>query len=270
MSRKKTIGSTIAAFAVFILLEVVSLLLLSSNSSIQQMWFARATHNVNAAIWGGFENIGRYFSLRKENDILARENFELRTRLMQLDAEAESASGRLRDTIGAFCYQNASIVRHSRSGQHDYFLIDKGEKDGIRTGYGAITRHGTIGIVDATTAHYSYVMSFTNADCVVSARLGRSGSVGSLIWDGRHSNGGILQAIPCHVEIAPGDTVYTSGYSSIYPADIPLGITGKARTVNGAFYEIRVELFEDFSNTRYVTIVGNIHENEITELAGLK
>ncbi|MCQ2142514.1 MAG: rod shape-determining protein MreC [Bacteroidales bacterium] len=269
MQRKKSIGSTITAATVFILLEVVSLSMLSSNATLQGMWFARATHNINASIWGGIENIGRYFSLRKENDRLAGENFELRSRLAELE-ENTLITGITRDTIGSFCFQSASIVRHSRSGQHDYFLIDKGELDGIKAGYGAITDRGTVGIVDATTAHYSYVMSFTNADCVVSARLGKGGSVGSLIWDGRHSNGGILQAIPCHVEIAPGDTVYTSGYSSIYPADIPLGITGKAKTVNGAFYEIKVELFEDYSKTRYVTIVGNIHEDEIAELSGLK
>lgn len=268
MARKKAIGATISAFVVFVLLEVVSLVMLSSNSSLQGMWFARATHNVNAAVWGGLENIGRYFSLRKENDRLAEENFELRTRLAEIGASA-SVKGVKRDTVGAFCYQSATIIRHSRSGQHDYYLLDKGSDDGIREGYGAITGCGAVGIVDATTARYSYVMSFTNADCVVSARLGKGGPVGSLVWDGKKSNGAILQAIPCHVEIAPGDTVYTSGYSSIYPADIPLGIAGKAKTVNGAFYEIKVELFEDYSKTRYVTVVGNIHEDEIAKLSGL-
>jgi len=265
MAKKRSIGSTIATFTVFVILEVASLLMLSYNSSLQGMWLARGAHRMNAAVWGGLENVGRYFSLRKENDRLAEENFALRTRLAQM-GDSSSLRRNLRDTVGAFCYQNATIVRHTRNGQHDYFLIDKGSRDGVKAGYGIITGYGTIGIVDATTEHYSYVMSFTNADCVVSSRLGRGGPVGSLVWDGHDSDGAVLQAIPCHVEITPGDTVFTSGYSSIYPADIPLGITGKSKTVNGAFYEIKVELFEDFSKTRYVTVVGNIHENEITGL----
>ena len=65
---------------------------------------------------------------------------------------------------------------------------------------------------------------------------------------------------------APGDTVYTSGFSSIFPADIPLGTTGKSKIVNGATYEIEISLLEDFSALRYVTIVDNLGKDEIKEV----
>jgi len=64
----------------------------------------------------------------------------------------------------------------------------------------------------------------------------------------------------------PGDTVYTSGYSSIFPPDIPLGVTGKSRIVNGATYEIDITLFEDFGALRYVTIVENKGQEEMHKL----
>ena len=66
----------------------------------------------------------------------------------------------------------------------------------------------------------------------------------------------------------PGDTVFTSGYSSIFPPDIPLGTIGKSKIVNGATYEIDVELFEDFGALRYVVVVENLGKDEMKELEG--
>jgi rod shape-determining protein MreC len=60
--------------------------------------------------------------------------------------------------------------------------------------------------------------------------------------------------------------VYTSGYSSIFPPDIPLGTTGDSRIVNGATYEIEISLFEDFGALRYVTVVENMGREEIKSL----
>ncbi len=68
------------------------------------------------------------------------------------------------------------------------------------------------------------------------------------------------------MEFQPGDTVFTSGFSSIFPPDVPLGTTGESRIVNGATYEIEISLFEDFGSLRYVTIVENLGRREIRDL----
>ena len=82
-------------------------------------------------------------------------------------------------------------------------------------------------------------------------------------WDGISSRKAILREIPHHVIFQQGDTVYTSGFSSIFPPDIPLGTTGKSKIVNGATYEIEITLFEDYGALRYVTIVENLGKDEI-------
>ena len=102
----------------------------------------------------------------------------------------------------------------------------------------------------------------------VSARLGQNGTTGPLSWDGKSNNGALIKEIPLHMELTPGDTVYTSGYSSIFPPDIPLGITGESRIVNGSTYEIKVTLFEDYNSLRYVTVVENLNKDEIKSLEG--
>ena len=100
----------------------------------------------------------------------------------------------------------------------------------------------------------------------ISARIGMEGAVGPMTWDGHSSNGAILKEIPHHVEFAPGDTVYTSGFSSIFPEGIPLGTIGESKIVNGATYEIRISLFEDLKSVWHVTVVENTGKEEIEEL----
>ena len=104
----------------------------------------------------------------------------------------------------------------------------------------------------------------------ISARIGKTGISGPMVWDGIHSNGALLKEIPLHFEIAAGDTVYTSGFSSIFPPDIPLGVAGESRIVNGATSEIKIRLFEDFSALRYVTIVENLGRNEMKTLEDMR
>ena len=63
--------------------------------------------------------------------------------------------------------------------------------------------------------------------------------------------------------MTPGDTVWTSGHSSVFPAGIPLGTTDRMRIVAGASSEVDVHLFENFSAVRYVTVAINTGWAEI-------
>ena len=266
--RRNSIITHIFNAAIFIILEVAALNMLSHNGAMQNVWFSKGMHAVMGTVWGGTEQIKDYFSLRKVNESLAVENHELRTRLAQYEAmEQEADENKLiSDIAGGFRYIPASIMNISNNTQHNYMIIGKGSEDGVTTGSGVITGKGAIGVVDAVSSNYSYAISFKNHEMNISARLGKEGAVGPLSWDGKSRNGAILKEIPHHVEFEPGDTVFTSGYSSIFPPDIPLGTTGKSKIVNGATYEIEVTLFEDFGSTRHVTIVENLGKDEIKKL----
>jgi rod shape-determining protein MreC len=219
------------------------------------------------AVWGGTESVKDYFSLKKANDALSQENEALRMRLTELETIlAEKGRDSVWKHSDDFVFTPAEIVKISNNTQHNYMIIGKGAADGVAEGAGVITGKGAVGVIDAVSEHFSYARSFKNHDMNISARLGTDGAVGPLSWDGRSSAGAILKEIPHHVEFHPGDTVYTSGFSYIFPADIPLGTAGKAKIVNGATYEIEVTLFEDFGSTRHVTIVENLGKDEIKKL----
>lgn len=244
--------------------------MLGNNGELQNIWLSKGSHAFMGAVWGGSQHIRDYFSLSKVNDELAQENFELRLKLAQMQqivADAKEASFSVSgDVAGYYRYIPAEIIKISTGSSHNYFILDKGSSDGITQGAGVVTGKGAVGVIDAVSRNFSYARSFQNFDMSISARLGREGSAGPMVWSGKGGSSAILKEIPHHVEIHDGDTVYTSGYSSIFPPDIPLGTTGKTKIVNGATYEIEVHLFESFRALRYVTVVENTGEDEINSL----
>ncbi len=259
---------------IFILLEVAALNILRNSAPLQDTWFAKGGQAVMKELWGWSQSVSDYFSLREQNDSLALENFRLRTKLESLEEYvADSLLAQRvysKGDVGGFIYIPAKINKISNNSQHNYIIVNKGEADGVEKGAGIITEQGAIGVIDAVSEHFSFVRSFQNYGMSISARLGREGASGPLSWDGMHSNTALLKEIPHHLSVTPGDTVYTSGYSSIFPADIPLGIVGESRIVNGSTYEIQVAMFEDFKALKYVTIVQNLNKDEIKTLEDRK
>lgn len=267
MRQKKWLPLTIN-LAVFLALEAASLWMLSRNAPLQQAWMARNTHAFMGSVWGGTERVKQYFSLSKANADLAEENFELRKQLDSALAQLRrlKADGTvLHPAPAGYTLTSAEVVKISRNKQHNYLILNRGYEDGIQEKSGIVSRHGVVGIIDAVSAHHSFAFSFQNSDISISARLGTEGGSGLLVWDGIHSDGAILKEIPLQYKYRQGDTVYTSGHSLLFPPDIPLGVAGESRVVNGATNEISVRLFQDFSAIRYVTVVHNNSFDEIEE-----
>lgn len=265
MHKERSIVQRIFIAVVFILLEVAALLMLSHNNQLQRLWIARISHGFMARTWGTTQAISDYFSLKGQNDRLALENDSLQRIVRSYELAAKEADPASRPVLmdNGFNYIPATIIKSSSNTQHNYLIIDKGSEDGVVRNSGVITTDGVIGIVDAVSPHYSYAISFLNTELFISARLGESGAVGPLAWDGTSSDGAILKEIPLQFKFEPGDTVYTSGYSSIFPPDIPIGVAGESKIINGATNEIKVRLFQNHKALKYVTVVGNVRAEEI-------
>lgn len=254
--------------AIFIGMEIAAVAMLKSSSDLQDVWLNRASHKVIGRLWSGGETVRNHFSLAKQNEALMEENFELRERIRDFELAQEasveanlSASGDRR-----FVYIPATVVKMSRNSMHNYIILNKGSEDGVTTHSGIITGKGVVGIISAVDKHYSYGLTLMNTSVSVSSRIGRSGMVSPLVWDGVNTNRGMLKDIPLHYTIEPGDTVVTSGFSNIFPADIPVGITGETEIVYGSTSQTAVTLFQDFGALRYVTIVQNPARDEVSSL----
>lgn len=253
--------------AVFILLEIASLHMISQNAVMQRIWLARNTHQFMGKVWGATQAVRTYFFLGKVNKDLSQENLALQQEVIGLREQLRKVYTDSLPTLShpGYTLIPAEVIKLSQNKQHNYLILNRGFLDGIREKSGIITPHGVVGIIDAVSEHHAYGFSFQNTDVSISARLGNDGSSGLLVWDGIHSNGAILKEIPLQSHYQPGDTVFTSGHSLLFPPDIPLGIAGSSKVVNGATNEISVTLFQDYSILRYVSVVYNNDFEEIEE-----
>ena len=269
MAKGAMLYTRLATAAIFIALEVAAVAMLTKSAPLQNIWINRASHRVMASLWGSGETLRNHFSMEKQNAILSEENARLNNILKYYEGQEDllheiDASSIIK--AKGFTYTPATIVKVSRNTAHNYIILNKGSEDGIRPHSGIITPQGVVGIVDAVGRHHSYGLTLMNTNISVSSRVGDTGIVGPLVWDGQDSNGAYLKDIPLHYTVSPGDTIFTSGFSIIFPPDIPVGIAGTSKIADGSTQQVNVTLFQDFSSLRYVTVAENLDRAEIFAL----
>ena len=173
MARERKIFPIIFCAAIFILMEVAAVHMLRNNAALQDIWISRGAHKVMSALWGSSESVRQYFSLRKQNDALAAENFALREQLDRY-RDLTLPDSLLVRTEGGFSYLPAEVRKVSRNKQHNYMLINKGYEDGVQESSGIITAHGVIGFIDAVEKHLSYARTFARWSGTAVPRAGPS------------------------------------------------------------------------------------------------
>lgn len=249
-------------FLLFILIEAACLYMVSNNGIIQRYRLIGKLREVQGFFWEKYAAINEYSSLKKTNEGLAAQNALLMCQLQQAKENTAPA-----DTINApYKFITAKVIRNTVGTAHNYLIIDKGYNHGIKEDMGVITPTGTIGITRGVSANYSYVLSFLNTSQQVSAKIGNDGAFGPLTWNPQKQGMATLSEIPQHLQINLNDTIYTSGYSSFFPPDIPLGVVEGFHTVNGVHLNIDVRLLEDFRSIKHVMVVENKNREEIDKL----
>ena len=132
---------------------------------------------------------------------------------------------------------------------------------------GVITSKGVIGIVKNVTNNYASIISLLNTDLRLNAILKNSSTIGSVTWDGLNSKILKLNDIPLSSSLKVGDTVVTGGMSFYFPKGIPIGkIINYDKSSLEGYYEIYVEVFNDFSSLSNLYILNRRDNNEIQSL----
>lgn len=273
MSTGSSIRNVLLSAAIFVALEIAALAILNRSSSLANIWINRASHRTMAALWGGFENLKNIFSLSGQNQALLEQNIRLTNELQKYKLAEEMATESSSATDGRrgpFLYIPATIVKINTNTAHNHIILNKGSEDGVKPDCGIISTEGVIGVIEAVGRHYSYGLTLMNTDISIGGRIKGKDYLAPVVWDGRTTNGAWIKDMPLHHVVAPGDTVVTSGYSSIFPPDVPIGIAGESIMVDGSVFNVKVTLFQDFSSLKYVSIVENLDRDEIQALEDLK
>ena len=266
MTRGLKSGSRIVSIAIFLALETLAFTLIVKNGEIQRSALAGFTREIDGRIETGTSRMTGYFGLSDENRRLQEENLALRQ--LVADLSAQMGDGPVSDSLpklSDFTYMSAGVVHNSVGSAHNSLIVNRGSKDGVTQGMGVVTSCGIVGIVDAVSENFSRVCSLLDVDMRFSAKLSKNGIFGLAGWTGGPVSRITMSEAPMHSDAARGDTVSTSGHSSIFPPDIPIGTVADASS-DGVSVTMRIDLFQDFHSLSKVYIVSNRHKKELDSL----
>jgi rod shape-determining protein MreC len=255
------------AFVLFILLETLALVMVFNYNSFQKASYLNSASRLSGNVYYSFNSVVGYFGLTRANRELAEENARLRMLLENQPVRPDSlrylSSGS--DTI--IRYYPAKIINNSVSRPFNYITLDRGSKHGIKPDQGIISAGGIVGIVAQVSDSYAMGLSVLNRRWSVSAKVKKSGAYGALTWPGTNYRIARLSEIPLHVDIEIGDTIVTSGYSSVFPEGIMVGtIDGFTRPGGENYYLIDVLLSVDFKTVSHVEVVEIRNKEELKAL----
>lgn len=256
----------------FTFLFVISLALLTSNGRFHSsVWFTSANW-VSNKVYGIGNGITSYFNLRAINASLQQSNAQLENKVLNLRSELALYKSLMADSADnsdtrRFDYVLGSVLNNSIRRPRNYFTIDKGEEDGVRKGMGVVDQNGIVGVVNVTGSHTSRVISLLNTTQHISVRLKNTDIVGSLVWKTNDPRIAYMEEVPRHTHFKVGDTVVTSGYSTTFPADIPVGtVVGRVKTDNDNFYVLKIRLASDFNTLSTVRVLKDAYKEEMDSL----
>ena len=256
-------------FFLFLLLEVISFTLFIENSYYQKAAFINSSSSISGSIYQIQNNIAEYFSLKVVNTTLANENAHLRSLSTDNYLKINNTVFTKNDTTYKLQYQyvSAKVINNSTNKRNNYLTLNIGKNQGITKDMGVISSRGIVGIVKDVSDNFSSVISVLHKDSKISAKIKKYGDVGSVLWNGYNYRRASLIDIPTHVPITRGDTIITSGFSSVFPEGIVIGKIIDHRIESGnSFYTITIEFSENFNNLSYVYVIKNFFKNEQNEL----
>ena len=254
-------------FLLFLLLFSISIVFTIQSHSYHKSKFINSANFLTGGVYNSFNNISQYFNLKSQNQILAEENNFLKSLLYNSENQKDSTYVDSSSINSHYIFSSANIIRNNYAATDNYLLINKGANDSIKEDFGVITCKGILGITDEISDNYATVISILNTTSRISAELKKTSHYGSLTWNVKNPNIVQLTDIPKVAPVKMGDTIVTSGRSSIFPKGIPIGTIDTFRLdMAENYYEIDIKLFNDMTNIEHVYIIENTDLKEITNL----
>ena len=255
----------------FFVLVYFSIFLIVNNNQFQRSKYLKVAQEVTGSLYSVTNRFQTYLNLRGENTdllkkiaILETEVYTYRNQLATLHDSNRTASLRT-DSSNVLVYRfiPARVVNNSVSRLENYMTLDKGSEHGVKPDMGVISVNGVVGVITHTSPHFSTVISLLNGKYKPNGKIKHNNYFGPLVWDGKDPQYTYLTEIPRYVAFERGDTIVTSGYSTVFPEGLPIGsIVDSQKQKDDNFTSIRIQLFTNFSNLNEVLIVTNHLQEE--------
>ena len=254
----------------FLLLEAASFVLLFRFNYYQQSVFFTSANSVAGKVYDISGAITSYFHLKTTNEDLLDRNMWLEQRVAFLEKTLKNNgmdSARLYslERLEPEEYQifKANVIKNSLNRLDNYITLDEGTNAGIRPEMGVVDANGVVGIVYKTSQHYSTVIPLLNSKSSISCKIVGSDYFGYLKWEYGDSRFAYLKDLPRHAEFNLGDTVVTSGYSTVFPAGILVGtVDDMSDSHDGLSYLLKIKLATDFGKVSNVRVIARTGQEE--------
>ncbi|MDR0510084.1 MAG: rod shape-determining protein MreC [Rikenellaceae bacterium] len=251
----------------FLLLEVLAVNYYASHGSLYHN--ARIRLIAASAMGGVYKKaaeVGSYMSLRRDNEAMMAELARLNNELAIYRAMATDSVPSLspqqpqqpqQQQLPPYIHTAARVVNNSTGRHKNYFTIDKGTAAGIARRSAVLSLNGAVlGFVEACSERFSVCTSLLNTGFRTSGNVKGSDCFGSIFWDGLSSRCVTMSEVSRYAHVEQGDTIITTGYSSIFPPGAMVGTVERCDpSDNGAYFNLRVRLRADFSALRHVLVV---------------
>jgi len=261
------------SFLIFLILEIFSFFLIVQNNRYQSAVFFNSSNSLIAGILNLSSTVQNYFNLSKDNATLAQENALLKEELekykFQLGESIILHEGE--DSLSNhFEIVTAQVINNSTSWRNNTLTVNKGAMDGVVPGMGVIGSGGVVGKVKYVSSRFSVITSLLHSRFTISSRIKNKVELCTSEWAGLDPGVVNIRFVPRHHSPEPGDTILTSGYNAIFPADILIGIISEVNLEDDeTFYEIKAKLINDFTNLAYVHIIQNELKSEKDSIENL-
>lgn len=257
-------------FAFYVILSFV---LIFSHSSYHHSVYLSSANVVSSAINSTSSEITGYFHLRSINESLQASNAMLENEVLNLRHKIAEYETLLADSlidnddVERYDYVSATVINNSVRHPRNYFSINRGEADGVKRGMGVVDQNGIVGIVNVTGEHTARVISLLNESQHFSVKIKDTQFLGSLSWKGGDPLIAYMEEVPRHAKFEVGDTVVTSGFSTIFPGEIPVGIImNRIKGSDDNFFVLKVRLTSDFRALSTVRVIKDEYKTELDSL----
>jgi rod shape-determining protein MreC len=176
---------------------------------------------------------------------LKRDNARLSENAVRLELDngywRDQAQAAARDSLSArYRFQRAAVVGRDPQTLVRTLIVDKGLLSGVRVNMAAITDAGVAGKVIEAGANLSYVATVLNPRFKVAAMDLRSRVAGVVGF--REANRLSMDYVLPEMDMAPGDTIITSGTGGIFPKGLRVGVIERVDSAaRGMFRRIDVK-----------------------------
>lgn len=253
---------------IFLLIEIVAVSFYINNSfyaNTKAMNFiSEKSYLINKAV----SSIDNYIALETTNKMLAEQNSMLIKKVLSMEdmLHASNAHTNILSDSSIYTSISATIVRNTINNVNNYITLNKGSKEGVEVDMSVLSGNSVVGSIVSVSPNFSIVLSAISKEFKTSGMFKKDQGICLVFWDGLSPKRLSFTEASKYASIHVGDTIVTTSFSLLFPANIDIGVVETIENENRSFISGTLKPLTDFEKIKYVSIVEHSLTKESREL----